>query len=178
MAKRALQSLLKQYEHLQESIASIDEEMEQLVKVIPGTEEMIAMKGVNVSTRPPFSARLETSPTMNIHARSNALPGSSLTVHQSGKCKGQTHITKRGRRRLRKPLTPVVRPLVVHNAAFKALHEYYTTRQEHPLKKQESLIALSCKLIRVFFAMAKKRYRFDGEKMLRDMPQFSIQEAA
>lgn len=178
MAKRALQSLLKQYEHLQESIASIDEEMEQLVKVIPGTEEMIAMKGVNVLTVATFFGEVGDIAHYEHPRQIQRLAGLSLTVHQSGKCKGQTHITKRGRRRLRKALYLVVRPLVVHNAAFKALHEYYTTRQEHPLKKQESLIALSCKLIRVFFAMAKKRYRFDGEKMLRDMPQFSIQGAA
>lgn len=54
MAKREIQSLLKQYKHLQESIADIDEEIEQLVKPIPGAKEMIAMKGVSVLTVAPF----------------------------------------------------------------------------------------------------------------------------
>lgn len=45
------------------------------------------------------------------------LAGLTLTLHQSGKFKGQTKIAKRGRKRLRKALYLVVRPLVVHNPA-------------------------------------------------------------
>lgn len=178
MAKREIQSLLKQFEQLQESIAGIDEEIEKLVKPIPGANEMIAMKGVSVLTVATFFGEIGDIAGYEHPRQIQNLAGLTLTLHQSGKFKGQTKITKRGRRRLRKALYLVVRPLVVHNPAFKALHQYYTTRPDHPLKKQESLIALSCKLIRVFYAMATKHCQFDGEKMLQDMPQFSMQKAA
>ncbi|WP_157727942.1 transposase [Aeribacillus pallidus] len=178
MAKREIQSLLKQYEHLQESIADIDEEIEQLVKPIPGAKEMIAMKGVSVLTVATFFGEIGDIAGYEHPRQIQNLAGLTLTLLQSGKFKGQTKITKRGRKRLRKALYLVVRPLVVHNPAFKALHQYYTTRLDHPLKKQESLITLSCKLIRVFYAMATKRFQFDCEKLLQDMPQLSMQEAA
>jgi transposase len=51
-------------------------------------------------------------------------------------------------------------PLVAKNAAFKALHEYYTKRPDNPLKKMQSLIALCNKLIRVLFGILKKGHEF------------------
>ena len=69
-------------------------------------------------------------------------------------------------------------PLVAKNPEFKALHRYYTTRTKNPLKKKQSLIALSCKLIRVLFALGKKKISNDGGKLLKDSTIVSLQEAA
>lgn len=178
MAKRELQVLLRQYQQLQSDMADIEEEIENLVITIPGAEEMIAIKGVNTLTVATFFAEVGDLANYEHPRQIQNLAGLTLRLHQSGNFKGQTKITKRGRKRLRKILYLAVRPLVVHNPAFRALHEYYKTRRDHPLKAQESLIALCCKLIRVFFVIAKKQCPFDGEKMLRDMSQMTMQEAA
>lgn len=178
MAKRELQGLLRQYEQVEGEIAKLDEEIEELLSGVQGAEEMIAMKGVSTVTVATFFGEVGDIRNYKDPRQIQNLAGLTLRLHQSGKFRGQTKITKRGRRELRKSLYLVVRPLVVHNLAFKALHEYYTTRRDHPLKKQESLIALCCKLIRVFFAIATKQCPFDGEKMLQDIPQITMQEAA
>jgi len=60
--------------------------------------------------------------------------------------------------------------LVAKNKAFKALHQYYTTRSENPLKKMQSFIALCNKLIRILFSIGKKQFVFREEKMLKDIP--------
>lgn len=60
-------------------------------------------------------------------------------------------------------------PLVGKNEAFKSIHSYYTTRQNNPLKKKQSLIAITCKMIRVFFAILTKNEVYDGEKLLNDI---------
>ena len=39
----------------------------------------------------------------------------------------------------------------------------------NPLKKKQSVIAISCKLIRVFYAILTKGAIYDGEKMLSDI---------
>lgn len=106
------------------------------------------------------------------------LAGLSLREHSSGKFKGQTRITKRGRKRLRPALYLAIRPLVAHNPTFKALHHYYTKRPERPLKKQQSLIALCCKLLRVLFVIGQKQCEFDGAKLLKDIPQQNLLQAA
>ena len=63
--------------------------------------------------------------------------------------------------------------LVAKNSAFKALHAYYTQRPDNPLKKMQSIIALCNKLIRILFAIGKKHFEFQEEKMLKDIPHMA-----
>jgi transposase len=178
MANRELQVLLRQYQQLQEEMADVEQDLEALVTTIPGAEEMIAIKGVSVLTVATFFAEVGDIQNYDHPRQIQNLAGLTLRLHQSGKFKGQTKITKRGRKDLRRGLYLAVRSLVVHNPSFRALHDYYKTRQDHPLKAKESLIALCCKLIRVFFVIATRQCPFDGEKMLSDIPQMAMQEAA
>ena len=62
---------------------------------------------------------------------------------------------------------------------FRAVHDYYTHRRKNPLKKMQSLIAISCKLIRLFYAILIKGIDYDGTKMLSDIrrPGGQIQAA-
>ena len=106
------------------------------------------------------------------------MAGLSLREHSSGKYKGQTRIDKRGRKRLRKSLYLAIRPLVRYNPTFRALHEYYTTRLNRPLKKQQSLIALCGKLLRVLFVIGKKQCEFDENKLLMGIPELADLQAA
>lgn len=59
-------------------------------------------------------------------------------------------ISKRGRKRLRYLLFEAAISVVGKNEEFKEIHRYYTTREKNPLKKMQSLITVTCKLIRVF----------------------------
>lgn len=107
------------------------------------------------------------------------LAGLNLQMNQSGLFKGQTTITKRGRRRLRSLLYQVARPLSIHNEGFKQLHHYYKSRPNNPLTGKQSYVALSRKLIRVFFVMNTRHCAFDETRMMRDIPQLKdLQEAA
>lgn len=68
--------------------------------------------------------------------------------------------------------------IVAKNEEFKQLHRYYTTRENNPLKKKQSLIALCCKLIRVFYAILKKGVKYDGNKMLSDIKREALARTA
>lgn len=63
------------------------------------------------------------------------LAGFNLKENGSGKKKGKSTITKRGRSRLRALLFRAVMPMVAKNVEFKELHQYFTTRSHNPLKK-------------------------------------------
>lgn len=178
MAKLEMAHLIQQYRLFKKQQDDVEGDLEALIQDIPGALEITEIKGVNVMTTAAFFAEVGDIFNYENPRQIQKLAGLSLRRQESGKYKGQTKISKRGRKTLRKILYLAVRPLVVHNKAFKTLHEYYTTRQDHPLKKQESLTALCTKLIRVFFALATKHRSFDADKMLNDIPQFSMQEAA
>jgi transposase len=107
------------------------------------------------------------------------LAGLALVENSSGKHKGETTISRRGRKRLRYLLFEVAMSLVAKNPEFGALHHYYTTRKHNPLKKMQSLMAIACKLIRVFYAMLTKGVTYDPVKMMGDIkrPETYIQAA-
>lgn len=177
-ARKELRSLLDQYELHHQQLEELDQEIEALLEDIPGAKEMLAIKGLGVVTIATFFA--EIGDIMKYHHPQQLVNMAGLTLreHSSGKFKGQTKISKRGRKKLRKALYLAVRPLVANNPTFKALHTYYTTRPNRPLKKQQSLIALCCKLLRVLFVIGQKQCEFDGSKLLQGLPEIQTAQAA
>ena len=93
----------------------------------------------------------------------------SLVAGSSGKHKGQTKISHRGRKRLRYWLFQAARSAVSHAEEFKELHVYYTTRADNPLKKMQSLIVIACKILRVIYTILKTGRDYDPQKMLKDI---------
>lgn len=176
-AKREMEYLIDQYELYQTQLEELDQELEALVETIPGAKQMMNIPGLGVTTVALFFAEVGDLTKYSHPQQLVNLAGLSLREHRSGTFKGQTRITKRGRSRLRKAMYLAIRPLVAHNPTFKALHQYYTKRSERPLKKQQSLIALCCKLLRVLFVIGQKQCEFDGSKLLRGLPQITLQVA-
>jgi transposase len=177
-AKREMECLLDQYELYKEQVEQLDKELEALVETIPGAKEMMTIPGLGSTTVGLFFAEVGDITNYSHPQQLVNLAGLSLREHSSGKFKGQTRISKRGRSRLRRALYLAIRPLVAHNPTFKALHQYYTKRPDRPLKKQQSLIALCCKLLRVLFVIGQKQCEFDGSKLLRGLPQTNTLQAA
>ena len=64
------------------------------------------------------------------------------------------------------------------NKEFKEIHSYYRTREKNPLKKMQSVIAVACKLIRIFYTILTKGVDYDGQKMLTDIVRPEMQLAA
>lgn len=176
--KREIHSLLDQYELYREQLAELEQELEELVLTIPGAQKMMNIKGVGAMTVATFFAEVGDINNYSHPQQLVKMAGLSLREHSSGKYKGQTRIDKRGRKRLRKSLYLAIRPLVRYNPTFRALHEYYTTRPNRPLKKQQSLIALCGKLLRVLFVIGKKQCEFDENKLLMGIPELADLQAA
>lgn len=178
MARMKINTLMDQYTLLHEKIKEVWEMIEGLTSTISGVKEMTDIKGIGDITIAAFLAEVGNLNNYDHPEQIIKLAGLNLKLATSGKWKGRTIITKRGRPKLRALLFKVVLPLVNHNPAFKALHQYFTTRKENPLKKKQSLIAICCKLIRILFTVGKKQVAFSPEKMLNDIPHFNLQNAA
>ena len=97
------------------------------------------------------------------------LSGMGLVACSSGKHKGQTKISHRGRKRLRYWLFQAAKSAVSHADEFKQLLEYYTTWSRTPLKKRQSLVVIACKILRVIYTILKTGTTYDPEKMLKDI---------
>jgi transposase len=177
MARYELQALLRQYDLLIEEMEHCMREIEVILSEIPGVTQMITIPGVGWVTVAGFLAEVGNLSHYSHPRQIQKLAGLNLKENSSGKHKGQTHITKRGRPRLRALLFRCILPLVAKNEDFKALHEEYTTRSVNPLKKKQSLIALCCKLIRILFALGRNNEVYDSSKW-RKPPARTLQVAA
>lgn len=168
-AEYEMKLLLQDYDYKMAQHDSVMEEIESLCKKIPESKQMLAIKGIGLITVAGFLSEVGDVRRFESPRQIQKLAGLSLRENSSGKHKGQTTISKRGRSNLRAVLFHAAIPLVSKNPEFRVLHEYYTTRADNPLKKKQSLIAISCKLIRVFYAILAKGVTYDAEKMLSDI---------
>ena len=166
-AEYEMKLLLEDYKYKKAQLESIMDEIESLCKKIPESGQMLAIKGIGIITVAGFLA--EVGDVRRFESPRQILAGLSLRENSSGKHKGQTTISKRGRSKLRAVLFNAAIPLIAKNPEFRSLHEYYTTRVNNPLKKKQSVIAISCKLIRIFYAIVANGVIYDPEKMLSDI---------
>ena len=165
MGREELQILLQQQELLAGQLQALWGRLLCLLQGVPGAAQMLTVPGVGPVTVAGFLAEVGDL-TQYAHWRQvQKLAGYNLKNNSSGEHKGQTHISKRGRPRLRALLYRCVVPMLVHNAEFRALHTYYTTRPDNPLKKKQSLVALCVKLLRVLFTLGRRQTPYDADKV-------------
>ncbi|MBU6080430.1 MULTISPECIES: IS110 family transposase [Allobacillus] len=170
MAQEELRYLVDQYIHLNQRLLTLEESLEELVIHVPGASEMVAIKGVSSMTVVAFFAEVGDLSNYRDPRQIIKLAGLNLTMNQSGTHHGSTRISKRGRKRLRSVLYQVAIPLSYHNPAFKQLHGYYRNRPNNPLTGKQSFIALSRKLIKIFYVLGTHQCSFSESKMLDDIP--------
>jgi transposase len=168
-ARMELAILIGDYESGQAKLEQVMDLIEELCSQIPLAEKMLKLKGIGIKTVSGFIAEVGDISRFDNPKQLQKLAGLALAEQSSGKHKGKTKISKRGRARLRYLLFEASLSLVATNPEFRMLHRYYTTRDENPLKKMQSLMAISCKLIRVFYAILTKGVDYDAAKMLSDI---------
>lgn len=178
MAEKELTDNLQQYELLSKQLNNLSLEIEEMILQIPGVDKILPMKGMGIITIASFIAEVGDIKRFSHPDQIQKLAGLNLIENSSGKHKGQTTISKRGRARLRAVLFRAMMPLVAKNQEFKMLHEYYTTRKNNPLKKKQSLILLCCKLIRIIYSVMKKLVKYDPEELKRNLTMLQLRAAA
>lgn len=173
-AAMELSILLEDYDRKTKQYETVMELVEKLVQSIAGVNELVKIKGLGIVTVAGFLAEVGDISRFSHPKQIQKFAGLNLRETSSGKSKGKTTISKRGRKRLRAILFRAMMPLVAKNDEFRAIHGYYTTRSLNPLKKMQSLILLCCKLIRVVYAILSKGIRYEAEKLLIDMKKTEL----
>lgn len=168
-ARMELKMLLEDYESRNTRMQEVMELITELVKQIPMAEKLLEIKGVGIKTVSGFLAEVGDISRFNTPKELQKLAGLALVENSSGKHKGETTISRRGRKRLRYVLFEVAMSLVAKNPEFREMHHYYTTRAVNPLKKMQSLMAVGAKIIRVFYAILTKGVTYEPTKLLSDI---------
>lgn len=168
-ARMEIQDLIEDYELQLKRLEKVNSLIENLCRQVKYVDKLLEIKGIGMITIAGFIAEVGDITRFDNAKELQKLAGLELVADSSGKHNGKTRISKRGRKRLRYLLVQAAVSVIGKNEEFRQIHEYYTTRENNPLKKMQSLIAVACKLIRVFHVILTKGKSYDASKMLEDI---------
>ena len=177
-ARKEIRNLLNDYEIYKSRMDELMEEIEELLSEIPYIDKLMGICGIGIKTVSCFIAEVGDIERFDNPKQVQKLAGYAIVADSSGKHNGESRISHRGRKRLRYALYEAAISVIGKNKEFKEIHHYYRTREKNPLKKMQSVIAVSCKLIRIFYTILTKGIDYDGQKMLRDIVRPGMQSAA
>ena len=176
-SKTAVKWFVEKILELDEQLSEIEHQLTEKCMEIPHAEKALEISGVGENTLSGILAEMGDISRFDDVKEIQKLSGMGLVACSSGKHKGQTKISHRGRKRLRYWLFQAGKSVVAHSTEFKELHVYYTTRPENPLKKMQSLIVIACKLLRVIYTILTKGVTYDPKKLLSDIKRKESQVA-
>ena len=168
-AKTAVKWFVQKILELDDELNVIENQLNQKCQEIPHAGNILEISGIGENTLSGILAEMGDISRFDDVKEIQKLSGLGLVACSSGKHKGETKISHRGRKRLRYWLFQAAKSVVAHAEEFKELHIYYTTRADNPLKKMQSLIAIACKLLRIIYTILKKGTVYDPKKMLMDI---------
>lgn len=164
-----IKNLLSDYDRYNKRMEELVELIDELVKEIPYVEKMLQIKGVGIKTISGLVAEIGDIRRFDNLKQIQKLAGYALVEDSSGKHQGETRISRRRRKKLRYLLFEASLSLVGKNEEFKELHYYYTRREENPLKKKQSLVAVACKFLKIAYKILTTGVDYDGAKMISDI---------
>lgn len=169
VGKQAVKWFVNQIIELNEQLLKIEEELNEKCMEIPYAENILAIAGIGENTLSGILAEMGDISRFDNVKEIQKLSGLGLVACSSGKQKGETKISHRGRKKLRYWLFQAAKSAVAHAEEFQELHRYYTTRSQNPLRKMQSLIVIACKILRVIYTILTKGTKYDPKKLLGDI---------
>ena len=164
-----LYMLLEEHRLWNSQLEAVEKALEETALKVDHVEKLLAIKGVGIITIAGFIAEIGDIRRFKSPKQIQKYAGLELVENSSGKHKGRSRISKRGRRKLRRILYQVMIPLLARNKEFREIYDYYVIRVKNPLKRRQAMVAVSCKLIRVFYAVLTKGVDYDRLKMMSDI---------
>jgi len=160
-SKLRLRLLVDELEMIERQIAEIEASMVQMLFSTGYAKQILSIKGIGIVTAASFLGEVgDPLRFQNVRQIAN-YAGYNLIEDSSGKSKSGTCISKRGRSQLRSLLYQMAFTVVGQNAEMKALHKHMTSRAKNPLKKKQSLVVISKKIITVIYSLLKKQATYD-----------------
>jgi len=176
-ARMNLWQLLDQLELLTKQLEEMNEQLLSILAEIPEAEKLLRIPGIGMVVAAGFLAEVGDVRRFTDPKQIQKLAGLAVTENSSGKHKGQSGISRRGRKRLRWVMYQAAMCVVKSNAEMRELHQYYTERKKNPLKPMQSLMAIAGKLIRVFFGVIKHDSEYDSNRLRQDIRRIEAKTA-
>lgn len=169
VARLEFQSIREDLDRYQERLEAINKEVDEILPKIKNVDKLFEIKGVGKATVLTFLSEVGDISRFENPKEIQKLAGYAIVTNESCKHQGEKRISYRGRKRLRWALYQTALSVIGKNEEFRQIHQYYTTRKKNPLKGIQSVVAVACKMIRIFYKILTDGVSYDGTKMTQDI---------
>lgn len=176
-ARIELKNLLNDLDVYVGRLEELMKKIEEKLQEIPYVDKLMEIREIGIVTVSGFIAEVGEIGRFDNPKQLQKLAGYAIVANESGKHNGESRISYRGRKRLRYVLYEAAISLIGKNAEFRKIYEYYRTRKENPLKKMQSVVAVACKVLRIFYTILTKGVDYDGKKLMGDIKRPEVQTA-
>ncbi len=149
--------LLDMIERTEAQIVEYERLMKQQLTLVPESACMMSMKGISTVTAAGLIGELGSIGSYQSAACVLKMAGLNLYEISSGVRRGERRITRRGRPLLRKLLYLAVLNMIRSGGVY---HERYHALIARGMPRMKAIVALSRKLLRVQFALARDRTNY------------------
>lgn len=158
--------------HLVEEIDLIQKQLETTEALMAETLEetglgkyLTSIPGVGTVSAAAFIAEIGNPDDYGNYKQIQKKAGLNLKENSSGKHKGKTTISKRGRPTLRQLGYQIAFVAVAKNPEMKKFYQHLITRLNNPLARKQALIAVAVKLMKIMLTVCKKQEMYDPDKV-------------
>lgn len=169
IARIEFKSIKEDLDRYQERLDEIEKKADEILPKIKNADKLFEIKGVGKATVLTFLSEIGEISRFDNPKEIQKLAGYAIVTNESCKHQGEKRISYRGRKRLRWVLYQTALSVIAKNAEFRQIHAYYTTRANNPLKGIQSVVAVACKMIRIFYKILTDGVSYDGTKMTQDI---------
>jgi len=131
-SEAGLQNLLAEYELYRAQLERLEQLMWELLIQVPNAIKLLSIKGIGLVTATTFVGETGDINRFEHPRQIQKLAGCNLVENSSGKHKGKTTISRRGRKRLRHGLFMAMIAILGKNPEFRELHHRNLTREKNP----------------------------------------------
>ena len=167
----SLHNLMIQYELIMMQLEEVENKMQEYLLQVPNAAKLLAIKGLGLVSVAIVVSEIGDISRFDDPRQLIKYAGLNLRENSSGRHKGKTTISKRGRRLLRHALHRAMIPMLATNDEFRSLHRRNLNRLQNPLTKMQSITALCGKLMRVIFALLTKGVDYDPGKVVVEITE-------
>jgi len=157
---------------------AVETQLEAVLKAMGLGDILQSMPGIGSIIAAAFLGEVGDVSRFETWKQVRKLAGLNLKENSSGKRKGKTSITKRGRPYLRHMLYMAGEACLLHNEEMRQLYHYFRKRSINPLTYNQAIVAVGLKVMRILFYMAKNNARYDPGKALGELRTAQLSQIA
>lgn len=166
VARLRILNLIDELAYFAERKAEIESELEAVMDTLQLGKVLQSMLGVGAVISAAFLGEVGDITRFSNWKQVRSLAGLNLVENSSGKHKGKTKVSKRGRPYLRHMLYLAGECGCRCNPEMRGFYRYLRNRQNNPLNGPQAFVATGLKIMRILFHLAKTGEHYDPNKAL------------